>query len=561
MKTCIAWLLLVLSLLLTSTSIEARSACIPVHVQMDDKLQSVDISMDVPSSVTRIPLQNLEPNHRTSLWTSPDHSTRIEEDAIQATSGQRPLHMRMDLTQPPDRKDRAYAPFLRFADGTVALDSQLFLAADNSSIPLCPRYFPGKGQEVIGFGQVQTTPLEAGSNAPAGYVAFGSPYVQRSQGLLFVSDTKAPVSLRERIATQAPLIVSFYASKLGKRDIPTVFLFAVPNHPGIRNFNGDHLPSSITLGLYGSGWDGSDNDAQLELTGFLAHELFHVWNSAPELGSPEGEALIAKEGGAELARIMMVGMLNRQSPGSWLDQIASTYNACLFDLPQGVSIATALKQRTSDRLSYLCGVPVMFALAVANNPQNPVEGYFDLWKKLERQHRIKHIDGYNWTDLMPARIDAALRNELTRAIRMPDAYATAMQEALNQVGIHSEPLATLNADDSRQYAGAIVAHLMRQDCGGSVSFWINPDGFLIDKTPVPCKALKSGSTVNAILGQSLSSADMLVLAKAVFERCAKGHTVEVGYTQGSASGTSEVICSKPMPPLPRPLRFSESSFK
>ena len=49
-----------------------------------------------------------------------------------------------------------------------------------------------------------------------------------------------------------------------------------------------------------------------QMDGFLAHELFHTWNSAPTLGSPEGKALLAKEGGAEFARIVASAALDQQ---------------------------------------------------------------------------------------------------------------------------------------------------------------------------------------------------------------------------------------------------------
>ncbi|MCT7013845.1 hypothetical protein, partial [Salmonella enterica] len=85
---------------------------------------------------------------------------------------------------------------------------------------------------------------------------------------------------------------------------------------------------------------------------FVAHELFHTWNSAPALGSPEGEALLVKEGGAELARVMATASLSNQAPSPWLPRVGSMYNACLFDLPPGQSIAKALDQRAPGGLPY-----------------------------------------------------------------------------------------------------------------------------------------------------------------------------------------------------------------
>ena len=559
MKIAVAGMLwLVFGVAFLAPARAASPDCIAIDVGVDDVHHNIDVTFRPPASVTRIALLSLTPYSRKTLWQSPDGSAQIEDDEIVAVPGHRVLHVRVDASRTPVRQDRAYAPFLRFADGTVAIDTQQFLPPKDGTQKLCQRYVPAAGQQVIGFGQVGTRPLELGDSSPVGYVAFGTPYVERHGDLLFAIDKGTPSSIRERVAGDVPRLVDFYVRHLGPAKTPTLFLFMQPDEQGVRSFHGDHLPSSITLGLMGQGWDTMEETDWQRLTGFVAHELFHTWNSAPVFGSPEGEGLLAKEGGAELARVMATASLSNQTPARWLPRVGSMYNACLFDLPQAQSVAAALDKRAPGGLPYDCGAPLMLALAVAANPHDPVTGYFDLWKKLAEQRRGKSLPDFAWTDLIPSGTDAAVRAALVHAIQAPDAYADSMQAAFRQLGVKVEPASKFDTEDSRRFAAALMSHLMRVDCGGNVGFWTQPDGFLLDKTLPTCHALKVGHTVDALLGQPLATADLLALSKQIAERCAHGEPVKVGYKDSpeAAPADAEIRCTKPLPTQPHPLVFT-----
>ena len=558
MKIAVAGMLwLVFGVVFSAPAWAVSPDCIAIDVGVDDAHHAIDITFRPPASVTRIALLPLAPYSRKALWQSPDGSAQIEDDAIVAVPGHRILRVRIDASRTPERQDRAYAPFLRFADGTVAIDSQQFLRPKDSTQKLCQRYIPAHGQQVIGFGQVGKQPLDLGDTSPVGYVAFGEPYVERHGDLLFVIDKGTPSRIRERVASEVPRLVDFYVRHLGPAKTPTLFLFMQPDEQGVRNFHGDHLPSSITLGLMGQGWDAMEDADWQRLTGFVAHELFHTWNSAAVLGSPEGVGLLAKEGGAELARVMAMASLANQPPAQWLPRVGSMYNACLFDLPQGQSVTVALDKRAPGGLPYDCGAPLMLALAVAANAHDPVTAYFDLWKKLTELRRGKSLPDFAWTDLIPSGTDPAVRNALVHAIQAPDAYADSMRAAFRQLGVRVEPASTLDPENSRRYAAALMSHLMRLDCAGNVGFWTQPDGFLLDKSLPTCHVLKVGHTVDALLGQPLATADLLALAKQMAGRCARGEPVEVGYKDpDTASADARIRCTEPLPSHPLPVVFS-----
>ncbi|WP_430391948.1 hypothetical protein [Dyella sp. 20L07] len=551
-----AWLFLVL--VAAFTPARAGASCVAVDVRMDDAQHALDITVHLPPSVNRIALDDLKPYSRKALWTSPDGSTRIDDDAISAADDRRELHIRMDVAHSPPRHDRSYAPFLRFVDGTVALYTPQFLAGEQSTLTLCPRYIPAKGQQVIGFGRAQSSPLQAGDTNPRGYVAFGTPEVTRNGGVLLVSDRQAPTWMREHMAKQAPRLVDFYTRRLGPGTVPTLFLFAQPEEQGVRNFNGDHLPSSLTLGLYGSGWETMDEDTLDDADNFLAHELFHVWNSAPLLGSPEGEGLLAKEGGAELARVIATASLAGRSPKEWLGSLDGANNGCLVGSSADNSIAAALKNPSPGMLPYQCGMVLMFAAAMAANPHDPAAGYFGLWRALERQHQAKPIDGYAWTDLIPPQASPELRQALIAAVQSPHGYAEHMRDVWRMLGMQTEPVAQLGQNDRHRYAATLMAHMMKQDCGGSVSFWNNPDGILLDKSLSTCHALRVGATVVAMQGQPFATGDVLAMASEVADRCARGDTVQVSYApnaKDAASSSSDVRCHAPLALPPPPVHL------
>jgi hypothetical protein len=552
-KTAGLWLALAALALLPR---QGEAACAQAEVRMDRAAQAIDVSIRLPPGVTRIALPELAPYSRKALWQSPDGSARVEDAAIVARDpARRTLRLRMDVRRQVRYEDRAYPPYARFDDGTVVVHTAQF-QAEPGGVALCTRYVPAPGEQVVGDGRAQTTPLQPDSARPEGYIAFGRPLVQRHGALLLVSDHGVPGWLRERVATQVPALGDYFTRRLGPAPIPTIFLYAWPQAPGVRNYKGDHLPGALTLALLGRGWEADDPPTLHALVGFLAHELFHSWNSEGALGSPEGVALLAKEGGAELARILATAAVLHEPAQDTLDAISRSYNACLFELPAGKSIAQALEAAQPGPLPYDCGVPLMYALAVASDAAQPADGYFALWRRLGRDRLRSGQSGYAWQDLMPRHTDPALRATLQAAIGRPDGYAAGMGEAWRRLGVRTAP-APLDADARRRYIGQLMATLMTQDCGGMMSFFNNPDGLVLDQPLPRCRTLRPGGTVTHLLGQPLAQADLRALGQAIVQRCAAGQTVAVGYAPvaGMAQAGSDVACRRPPPALPPLLRL------
>lgn len=540
-------------------AVPARAGCVPVAVRYDAKAQTVQAGLTLPEGQTSLKLRDLAPYHRSKLWSSPDGSARIDDAGLAAARpGQRELHLQMDVHADAPIEDRAYAPYLRFTDGTVAVYAPLFLAPSHGKTTLCPRWIPAPGQQVVGYGHAQATPLATDMATPEGYVAFGRPQVQRHGALMLVSDRGTPAWVRDRIAGEAPAMVDLYARTMGPARVPMLFVFSRPTPPGARDFKGDHLPASITLGLLGDAWDRADPESLDQLTRFLAHELFHSWNSDPLLGSPEGEALLAKEGGADLAKIFAGGQVMGASRQALWDAVAQSYDACLLKLRRGQSVANALADDQPGAMPYDCGAALMSALAVAADPGDPVRGYFGLWRALRQSHMRHPQDGYRWQDLMPPSLAPDLRTALEQAVSQPNAFGPKLQQVWAALGVKVAPQTTFDPDTRRAYLGQLMAHLMAADCGGTVSLWNTPDGFRLDHPLPRCHALQAGALVEAIQGEPLASANPLALAQQVQARCAAGGTVTVGYAaEGGkpAPAASSVVCTAPLSLPPAPVRL------
>ena len=545
--------------MLVLATVHAHAACIPEDVHYDAKAQAVDITLTLPAGVDALTLQDMAPFRRTKLWTSPDGSARIGETTLAAARpGQRTLHLRMDVQTDLPREDRAYAPYLRFTDGTVALYTPLFLAGEHAAVALCPRWVPAADQQVIGYGRAQSTPLATDMTRPEGYVAFGRPQVLRHGAFMLVSDRGTPSWIRERIAAQVPALVDLYTTTMGPAPVPMLFVFSRPTPRGARDYNGDHLPASITLGLHGDAWSHADPGTLDELTHFLAHELFHSWNSTAPLGSPEGEALLAKEGGADLAKIFASAKVLGQPPQSVWDAVSRSYDACLLELPHGTSVAAALTNPQPGPMPYDCGAALMSALALAADPHDPARGYFALWHTLRLAHARHPSDGYRWQELMPPSLAPSVRDALREAVDQPDAFATKLPQAWTALGLHVRPETTLEPDTRRAYMGKVMAHLMAEDCGGMVSFWNNLDGIRLDRPLPRCHVLQPGALVTSILGEPLAQADPIALARRVRAVCIGAGEVPVGYAAEDgrpAPRASLVRCTGPLPIPPGPVRL------
>lgn len=515
-------------------AVHAASPCLHADVGIDAAHTAITLHVDLPRGSKGIFLQTLDGYQRSRLWHSPDGSTRITDNSLQiADPRQRQLRMTMDVRSNLERPDRTYAPFLRFSDGTVAVNTAIFSAAANT-LPLCLRFVPAAGEQAVGFGTASERPLNAPDlPAPAAYVAFGTPRVERFDALMMVTDRGAPEWIRQRLHASLPGVAGFYRQRMGPMAIPTVFLYRLAGKQPGSAYHGDRLPGSITLGLSDASWQQPDPLAARQLSVFLAHEMFHVWNAGHGLEAVNAEENLASEGGADMASMFAVATIEGQGKRDWLKSASTPLSQCMLSLPDDASALAG--HLGNGQLAYDCGVPMMLVIAALNDPRDPVDGYFAAWKRLIDARRSSAHAGYHWSDLLPAGpAGAVVRAALVRAVHGDDAYASSILQALRLAGyvVARQPI-TDNLRPSLNMR--MMAMLMASDCAGRTSFWTHPDGFLLDSPLPECHSLLAGKKVVSLLGQALASDQPEALASAIRARCAAGGKVSVGYADGSTS--------------------------
>lgn len=546
------WLLLLTSWLATAwLPALASTSCIDATIGIDTAHTDISMSLTLPDGVRAIELKPIDGYQRTHLWRSPDGSAVITDSELRAADPhQYRLRVTMDVRANVQRPDRTYPPFLRFADGTIAVETDTFASAEHTT-PLCLRFVPAAGEQVIGYGSVSSQPLRAPSTpAPAAYVAFGTPRVERIHAQLLVSGRRTPDWIRERLHHTVPGLTEFYRQQMGPRALPTVFFYSVQGSHG-SGYHGDRLPGSVTLGLLGNAWKTPDPDAIHQITEFVGHELFHVWNAADGIEPVDATSNLASEGGAELAKMLATAHVEGNGRQAWVAEASASLNDCLLSLPAQGSLATG--HLDHGQLPYTCGVPVMLTLAALNDSQDPATGYFRMWQALIKRKSSATDRHYRWTDLAPPTADPQVMADLKRAVHGDADYASAITQALTRVGFVLQAPTSLSATLRQRMNMQLMASLMAHDCDGRISFWNKPNGFLLDQPLPSCRTLGAGKLVVSLLGQSFVDDQPQQLAAAIRARCASSGNISAGYADGSPAAA--LSCPTKLPKLPKLLQI------
>ena len=536
-------------------TVSDATPCITAETGIDVAHHTVSIELVLPPGVDSIVLAPFDGYRRDDVLHSPDGSAIFAGDKLRpADPHQRHLRLDMDVRANLPQRDRAYAPFLRFADGTVAVDSDILAAAPGTT-PLCLDFTPAAGQEVAGFGSVSDKPLRVPLGAGAsGYVAFGTPRVETSPLPMRVFDRDVPAPTRQRLDSTIARLAAFYRQRLGPVRMPTVFVYRMPYPAGVsgNGYHGDRLPASLTLGLLGNDWNTPDISTLDLMTGFVAHELFHLWNTGDAMQVAGPVSSLASEGGAEMARIFATASVEGQGEPAWLNAATDSLDACLIALPATGSLADT--DLAHGQLPYDCGVPVMLVLAAADDPHDLVKGYFRAWKSLIARQRHATGRPYHWTDLVPPGVHPRILHALHQAVYGDGSYAASMRQALTLAGFAVTPNRKPSAALRRQLNQPLMAALMATDCAGHVDLWNHPDGFLLGAHAKACRTLKAGQTVVALLGMPLASDDPAALHAAIEARCASGGKITANYA--SHEPAAELACPARLPASPELWRIA-----
>lgn len=442
------------------------------------------------------------------------------------------------------RQDRTYAPVILFKDGALAILSTVFNLIDERGQAHCSRLATRRGDK-LGFDEIWGASEISVNTDTVGYVVVGDPSVEQKGGVRLVEDKETPLWVRARAGRTLAAVTDFYASRMGRRRIPPVVIYR--GDGGERTYHwGDRLPSSITLGLFGPGWETETEALDEELDGFIAHEIFHIWNSSVSF-EQQGDSLLAIEGGAELSRVLVGAEAAKDPMESVVSQVTGALNRCQFQLAFGSSIHELLKSQQPGRVPYDCGMVVMFAsLPPGNAVAKLSAGFYGSWKTmlLDRSGAV-----HRWSELVSGPGRDKKTRSLELAISDNGVLLQHIEEALKEDGLGLEEEATVSLADRKQMATVLMAQLMQMDCSGAASFWPVEGGFQIDGQIKTCRTLRPGTTVVSIMGDQPWH-DPAQLSKQISLRCERHQSIDIAYLNGTSATSMPCTGTPPHAPVP-----------
>lgn len=216
--------------------------------------------------------------------------------------------------------------------------------------------------------------------ASGGYVIVGAqPRGVRTFRALTGSDVGDAAETRLHARTSR--LLAFYSERLGRSlaKPPTIVITRQESTGGFSGFRGSVTPNGVVLLRFrGAPPDPADAAASGRVNGFLAHELFHLWNG-PTGDRPQMEAWL-HEGSAEYYSWLAADAL-------WPGELAlerRLQNALQSCMAFGGGRAVA---KLNPSLRYSCGAIAHWAsdLGVRHASGGKLTG-FDLWARLLAAH-------------------------------------------------------------------------------------------------------------------------------------------------------------------------------
>jgi hypothetical protein len=216
---------------------------------------------------------------------------------------------------------------------------------------------------------------QPGGDYRGAIVYFGPGQPRHVAGAHLLLDPELPAWLTPEIDRQLPRFLTFFDERLGYRPErePTVFVtwnrtWPMPDH------RGHCVGGDSALELVGRTWATGSPSSQSLWRRFLAHELFHLWNSRAR-GTASTRWLV--EGAAEYAAVVAehdAGWLPEPDMRRWLQQRSQ---ACMRGLDR--ALAEPLSNRS---LYYSCGAVLLF---LADRELEPAGGLFPLLSTIYRR--------------------------------------------------------------------------------------------------------------------------------------------------------------------------------
>lgn len=376
-----------------------------------------------------------------------------------------------------------------------------------------------------------------------GYIVVGaSP--ERHRGFRLLAGAGISPASRDTVLDRTAQLLAFYRARLGRApdQEPTIILTRQDLLPGMSRslLRGDVSANGVVfLRTYVGGPETGEPPSLAQYTGFLAHELFHLWNRS---GDPARQNGWLAEGGAEYAGWVAAATL---WPAEFrLEQrLGSALLTCMMYLgPQSIS---SLDEDQSRGVRYPCGAVIQWVADAGTRAQSAGLDVFAIWRDLLSRRRSS--GSYTLDDF---------RNALSR--HAPNA-APVVESLLNGTGNERwEALAaSLNGFGAQLRVNPPTAFSLRLAAAKSLVLsacreihGVGEDmrGLFV-QAPQACAAFGDSAVIEQAGGASPTQ-DPAGFYRAVRESCGQGTSIAVTVNGQRGRRTENVRCDVDVIPPP-----------
>lgn len=502
----------------------------PLKVTLAPDAKGVTAKVLLPKAVDRFAFEENADDVRQDTWHAPADMT-LKDGVLKRVDGKAFSSFTIQLTPDTAPRDRRYPALTRIGEGWQVYGP----------------YFAGKetpapAATVVARKGWQALPrAKAGQVSLAGYAYVGpSSLVEAGAETLVVAPNVSP-DLRAQIATAGQGTAAYYQRRLGVGlpAKPVLIATRVPEFTG-GGWQGDTVDGPMmSLRFFGPAVAAGDDAGQV--SGFVAHESFHFWNSRFLASDDAENAPWLHEGAAEYAALLATRALGTRDEGAVAKALAGRLTACAASLGDK-DLAEHGPRR--NKAVYDCGVLVQWTadlkLRAASNGQRDV---LDAWREIF-VHAETGDHRYGVKEFMVAAGMTEADEDPLRLLMRPgqaDRWSR-LTTALIQLGATVTPTRSADADRA-----ALMFGLLGPLCRDNYGFFGGDGDFIKLDTGDRCGVANGDPKVDRVAGH-----DIVKDASAAFDTvavlCASGGaSVPLAY-QGKA--VVDLPCRK-LPPAPK----------
>ncbi len=450
------------------------------------------------------------------LWTVTTPGLTLKDGGVE---GAEPFD-RFEIRIAPDAAevDRTYMGLARVGTGHVLYGPGLELQGMDAVLTARP---------VAGEATLPTT------DAVKGYVYLGpKEAVMRRDGAAVVTSASAPAFLATTMRDGFFAAQAFYGARLGRNLPYEPTLIVTTDSPGPNPFRGDVTDTGvISTRFHGSSWDAPPPEVAGQLSTFVWHETFHLWNGHGVTTVDGDTAPWLHEGGAEYGAVVAAVSTSVIDEAEGRTSLAQRLNGCRKALGNADYDPRRLR---SGSAIYNCGVVVQWIADLeTRQTSGGTRDVFDLWKVMLDAGRAG--EGYGVTDFR-----ALLQADSAVGVLMDGPGAarwSGIEARLTALGVTLE-----DRPGPSDYRLAALFHLNDENCaGGGAGFYSVEQGIKLDSGD-KCGPLSGDPLLASVEGHDPAS-EATAMFFAVQARCAASLPVRYRTQDGRLI---EAKCGKPL---------------